>query len=105
MTTSSFIAIVALAISFVGGVIQFVKWLQELRDRRQLAKETSIKSAAESQLSAIKASEGALLMMQEVLELTRAESRRKDERIRELELRVFELERRLALYEKGDKDG
>lgn len=110
MDPFSIAALGGLALGSVSGIIQFVKWIQELKERKALSDDKATKAEVEKDSLAIKNSENTLLMMQGMLEVAKlsegelrvrvrdleAEIRTDDKRIFELEHRVRDLEDELA---------
>lgn len=110
MDPISIAAIGGLVTGSVAGMIQFVRWIQELRERKALSDDTAAKAGVEKDSIAIKNADQTLLMMKGMLELAKlsegelrirvrdleAEGRASDKRVFELEHRVRDLEDELA---------
>lgn len=120
MKIEALVSVVALGISLVLAIVQVLKWKQELKDKHAAALDTATKAEAERDSIVIKGAEGALLMMQGMLDVAKMvegelrsqirelelESRKKDERIYQLEQenrslvqRIEDLERRMTQQE------
>ena len=109
MEPTSIAAISAIIISALTFAIQGWRFVQELRERAQMSADEATKSGAERDSIAIKGAEGALLMMQGLLEVAKMsegelrqrvrdleeQSRAKDKRIHELEVQHRDLQEQL----------
>ena len=100
MEPASLIAVGSLLLSIVLGAFQAIKYVQELKDRKELATNNATKAEAERDTIVVKGAEGALLMMQGMLEVAKLSEGELRIRVRELENENREKERRLAELER-----
>lgn len=85
MDSATLVAFTGLGIAVLGAVIQFYRWIIEVKDRSKVLSESATKAEAERDSIAIKGAEGALLMMERMLEVARMSEGELRDRVRELE--------------------
>jgi predicted RNase H-like nuclease (RuvC/YqgF family) len=95
MELGSIAAVSALVISVCGFLMQGWKWIQEVRDRSEVERDAATKAEVERDNIAVKSAEGTLLMMQQLLEVTKMSEGELRERVRELERENRDKERQL----------
>jgi chromosome segregation ATPase len=95
MELGSIAAVSALVISIGGFLMQGWKWIQEVRDRSEVERDAATKAEVERDNIAVKSAEGTLLMMQQLLEVTKMSEGELRERVRELERENRDKERQL----------
>ncbi len=93
MEPATIAAVGALATAVVSLTFQGVKFIQELRDRASRAADQTTKSEAERDSVVVKSAEGALLLMQGMLDLARASNTELNQSLRESNMRIAELEK------------
>jgi len=89
---NTFISLVSFCLATAIGLTQLLKWIRESRDRRSLDQSDKTKSGAERDSITVKSAEGALLMMQGMLNLAQASEKALRADNDALRLRIHSLE-------------